>query len=639
MIKYSTKIENNKFVVNFDLTPKDIKCSRSNYTATHKGAGTTSRYGIWEGVKLVKVQGRVNTSSAWKNYGTNTKPSISTSNNGDTIQIKATYQIKTMGYHWQCKNGTYPFFYYGNVGGNPKRYSKGHFTDSKPATPDNNLYNIHALVPKDWKHVGSDWSDWAYKHGQATQNWAIDSGKYEQRNANVEAATSSNGWISDSNLKQQWRKSCMFTFQKEFTLNIKSSGIIKDATTPVLTVHAAKGDSGKITVKYQDKNKCKGHIKIKAYCKDKTADVMTYSNSTHFSNGVQKDITVDFMKLFGESYRGNDIKYEAWAQNDYKKESKSTGKKGGHRFNGRPSIPTGLFVKGEKDIIYNNVIFSWNASTDPDKDSLTYDIHLIANSENGTKIKDLTIATKVKTLNYKYSIANDPDNCNYKFKVRASDGQLTSNWSDELNFKKGAKPTGSIALISPDIDDTNLYCNRPRFVFTGYDGKSIFIVNINGKNYDSKNNSELFTINKNKVMFCKDIAEEKIKISGHMKNEYGNSASSATYNFIIKNLNYNIKEGEIITGNSIDTIVKTIKDKLKAYKTDINLQQFEPKITLIKANDYNKCYNALKAINDRINNAINTDTFDVTMQSQLVNVGDYNDDVLWNKLIQDIKNI
>ena len=639
MIKYSTKIENNKFVVNFDLTPKDIKCSRSNYTAIHKGAGTTSRYGIWEGVKLVKVQGRVNTSSAWKNYGTNTKPSISTSNNGDTIQIKATYQIKTMGYHWQCKNGTYPFFYYGNVGGNPKRYPKGHFTDSKPATPDNNLYNIHALVPKDWKHVGSDWSDWAYKHGQATQNWAIDSGKYEQRNANVEAATSSNGWISDSNLKQQWRKSCMFTFQKEFTLNVKSSGIVKDATTPVLTVHAAKGDSGKITVKYQDKNKCKGYIKIKAYCKDKTADVMTYSNSTHFSNGVQKDITVDFVKLFGENYRGNDIKYEAWAQNDYKKESKSTGKKGGHRFNGRPSIPTGLFVKGEEDIIYNNVIFSWNASTDPDKDSLTYDIHLTANSENGTKIKDLVIANKVKTLSHKYSIANDPDNCSYKFKVRASDGLLKSNWSSELAFKKGAKPTGSIALISPNIDNSILFCNRPRFVFDGYDGKSIFVVNLNGKEYNSRDNANMFTVGGNKIMFCTTITDTVIKISAYMKNEYGKSGISRTYVFEYKNINYDIKENEIATSVSINNIIDIIKTKSKAYKTAVNIDNLTSKQSVITAKEYNACYNILKAINDRINNMINTNVFDVTMSSNLVNVGDSNDDALWDNLIKDIKNI
>lgn len=638
MIRYSTKINNNKFVVNFDLTPQDVKCSRSNYTAVHKGAGTTSRYGIWEGVKLIKVQGRVNSSSAWKDYGTNAKPSISTSENGDTIQIKATYQIKTMGFHWQCKNGTYPFFFYGNTDGNPKKYPKGYFTDSKPATPAS-LYNVHALVPKDWKHTNTDWSDWAYKHGQSTKNWAIDSGRYEQRNANVEQATSSNGWISDSNLKQQWRKSCMFTFQKEFTMNIKSSGIVKDATTPTLTVHATKGDSGKITIKYHDKYKCKGHIRIKAYCSDKAVDFMTYSNSPYFSDGVQRDFNVDFVKLFGEQYRGNDIKYEVWAQNDYKKESKSTGRKGGHRFNGRPSIPTGLFVKGEKDIIYNNVIFSWNASTDPDNDSLTYDLHLIANTQGGTKIKDITIATKIKQLNYKYNIANDPDNCNYRLKVKASDGLLYSNWSNELIFKKGAKPTGSLSLICPNIDDTIVYCNRPRFVFNGYDGKSTFVVNLNGQEYNSKDHANMFTISGDKVMFCTKITSSIIKIDAYMKNQYGKSSVSRVYNFEYKDITSNIKEEDIMTAFAINTIINIIKTKLKAYNTNFTMDNLMSKESFILVKDYNACFNALKSINDKINNMINTNTFDVTMLSKAVNSGDINYNNVWNNLIQDIKNI
>ena len=44
-------------------------------------------------------------------------------------------------------------------------------------------------------------------------------------------------------------------------------------------------------------------------------------------------------------------------------------------------------------------------------------------------------------------------------------------------------------------------------------------------------------------------------------------------------------------------------------------------------------------LNRRINNMINTNVFDVTMSSNLVNVGDSNDDALWDNLIKDIKNI
>lgn len=46
MIKYETSIENNHFYVRFNLSPQDVQCSRGNYTATHRGAGTTDREGI-----------------------------------------------------------------------------------------------------------------------------------------------------------------------------------------------------------------------------------------------------------------------------------------------------------------------------------------------------------------------------------------------------------------------------------------------------------------------------------------------------------------------------------------------------------------------------------------------------------------
>lgn len=46
MISHSTSIVNNKCRVTFNLRPKNVTCSRSNYTATHIGGGTTARKGI-----------------------------------------------------------------------------------------------------------------------------------------------------------------------------------------------------------------------------------------------------------------------------------------------------------------------------------------------------------------------------------------------------------------------------------------------------------------------------------------------------------------------------------------------------------------------------------------------------------------
>lgn len=99
MIRYKTRVENNKFYVKFELYPQDVKCSRANYTATHKGGTGSYRSDIWEGVELYKVYGRVNSSNPWVDFGKQDNPEIYTHENGDSIQLRAIYRIKTMGYH------------------------------------------------------------------------------------------------------------------------------------------------------------------------------------------------------------------------------------------------------------------------------------------------------------------------------------------------------------------------------------------------------------------------------------------------------------------------------------------------------------------------------------------------------------
>lgn len=639
MIKYTTSIENNLFYVRFNLSPKDVTCHRSNYTATHKGAGS-SRQGIKEGVELHRVYGRVNASNPWVDLGTNATPALHTHQNGDTIQLKAVYRIKTMGYHWQCTNGSLPFFYYGNIGGNANRYVHGYFTDGSPAAPSNSLHSIHAMVPVDWKHIATQWSDWAYTHGKNSENWAIDKGRYEQRNANVESATSSNGWISDSGYKQAWRKSCMFIFEKEFTVDVKSSGIVKDASVPEISVQAVKGDSGRVTVKYIDKYNSNGRLWLRAYCNDKQAEILTYDNSPIFANGNTKEFNINFVETFGENYRGNDIQYEAWAKNSHDKQSAGTGKKGGHRFNGRPSIPNGLFVKGHnKNVIYDDITFSWNASTDPEKDSLTYDLHLTTISAGGTKVRDSIIATKVNGLSHNYNIINDNDNCSYTLKVRAHDGLISSDWSSPLEFTKGAKPTGAISLVSPEVDNTNLYCTRPRFVFKGYDKKSNFIVIFNSKEYSSKTNPEYFTIENDKVMFCVNNTSPTIRISAYMKNDYGQSDKSAEYSFKFVDAASSITEGEYSQVVAVNELIGYVKDKAKAYNISTSVDGLTARETVIKATYYNALVKSLKAINNKINNIINTSNFDTQMKSEEIKPGVLNDDLLWNKLIEDIRNI
>ena len=95
MINHSTSIVNNKCRVTFDLSPKSITCSRSNYTATHVGGGTTARKGIWEGIELVEARIKVG-NKPWVSYDTTETISIDIDENDVTVQAEGLYSLKTI---------------------------------------------------------------------------------------------------------------------------------------------------------------------------------------------------------------------------------------------------------------------------------------------------------------------------------------------------------------------------------------------------------------------------------------------------------------------------------------------------------------------------------------------------------------
>ena len=165
------------------------------------------------------------------------------------------------------------------------------------------------------------------------------------------------------------------------------------------------------------------------------------------------------------------------------------------------------------------------------------------------------------------------------------------------------------------------------------------VVVLNGIEYDSKKNADLFCLKDDKAIFKKNLdGITNIKIQAYLKNEYGTSDKSAIYTFTRKTPFENVQEDNIIKAIDIKAIQNQIINKAKAYniKSDIEIVSRD---NYIKAKDYNSCVDCLKAINDSINNIINNDIFDVTLISKKVAVGDYPDDVLWDNLIEDIKNI
>lgn len=641
MISKTTKVVNNKFQVNFNFKPSNITHTRQNsrgtYKATHAGNGTTSRQGIWEGIEIVEVWTKIG-DNAWRSHGTSSSVTVETSSNNIIVQGKAKYRLKTMGYHWNDLTGQYPFFWYGNVSSNPNKYRLGYFTDSKPSRPSNEHY--YCVVPPDWTYVSCAWSDWAYKHANATKNWAIDKGRYEQRNGNYESASITNGWISESNLKQMWRKSMMFNFEKQYTTSVTSSGISTSPNTPSLTVPWAKGDKGKVTVKYTDNAGVAGKILLKAYCNNKTAEVLNYSNSWTFKNGESRTIDVDFFNAFGETNRGNDVYYEAWSKNNLGYECKtSTGRVGVQRYNGRPSIPTGLAIESDDNIIYNKIKFVWNVSKDPDNDTVVYDVWLKITSKEGQVLKDDYIAKGINSLSLNYDISNYPDEAMLSVKVRSNDSLITSDWCVPVEGAKGSVPKGSIVLLSPSVSETNLYNKRPRFIFDGYDESSEFIVVINNKEYSSIKNQSLFVKNKNKIMFKPNFdLEEKIKCYGYMKNEYGKSKSSMIYDFTIKKPLEDILEDNIITAKVVSDVQSLMVDFGKAFNKKMDYIPAN-KDMYITAETYNTCYKFLNTVANNINNLMPNSAFNYDLSCGPVEVGQLNDDLLWDKLVEELNYI
>lgn len=641
MITRTTSIVNNKFQVTFNFQPSNIVHSRTNakgtYWATHYANGTTRRQGIWEGIEIVEVQTKVGW-NAWRSHGTSKTVTVEASDNNVEVQARAKYRLKTMGWHWNDFTGTYPFFWFGNISNVATKYRKGYYTDSYPSPPGNE-HSVCA-VPPDWSYVNCQWSDWAYNHGNSTNNWGYQKGRYEQRNGKHETARENNGWISESNLKQMYRKSMMFNFEKTYTNSVVSHGIAVNPETPELTVHYAKGDSGQVTLRHIDRSGSSGKLWLRAYCGNRAVDIDTFNSSGTFASGSSWTYNIDFNYYFGENYRAKDVYYEGWTRNMLGYDSPSTGRKGVHRYNGRPSVPTGLRIESANGIIYDKVTFRWDSAWDPDGDSVVYDVWIKLTTKDGQVLKDDCIARALNSLHMDYDIAHIPEEAVISVWVRSSDNLITSEWSAVAEERKGAVPKGSLVMIAPCLSG-NLYNTRPRFAFGGYDGESEFIISCNGTEYSSSRHSNLFTKSKDKIMFKPNFdlpTNKQFECFAYMRNKYGNSRKTPIYKFTIKIPTENITEDDIITASNVKDVQALINDLGVVYNEKFAYTE-ATKGGIITANIFNECVEFLQYLNNIINNIIPTSTFDYTVKSKKISPGDINDDMLWDNLVAEMKNI
>lgn len=291
-------------------------------------------------------------------------------------------------------------------------------------------------------------------------------------------------------------------------------------------------------------------------------------------------------------------------------------------------------------MLYDTITFSWQASTDPDGDSLYYQLYLTARDANGSILKNDFISYKVVDTSFNYDISSFPDKTSFVFKVKASDGRITSDWSKEVSFQKGAKPASTIALVSPVLADTDIYAIRPRFAFSGYDGESTCVVELNGTTYDSINNSNMFTRSSSRFMFKPNfnLKDGKVTIKAYLKNAYGESKHTQIYNFTKKTASENIVEGEIIKAIPVKEVQSIIKNLCKAFKIETGIVDVD-KNNYYSAKTYNDCFNSVKQVNDYMNNLIPNNIFDYNLTTREVIPGEVNDDLVWEQLVLDIINM
>lgn len=639
MINVSSWLENNstKFVAKFTCQAKDVWVG--DYK--HPASGTTSRQGIWEGVKLVNVKYK-DEHGVWRDNGANWETYVSAGHDGAVLECKATYEIWTMGYPGR----SYPFLYFGNYSKNKKKYMKGYFTDAAPQWPDN-VWG-YAKVPTDWWQHYIGWSHpggnsvndhWCYKHAMIAGGETWKDNCYEYRNGTN--GNGANGWTSESGSKpQETRRNCFFVFRKEFHTSITSSGIVLKPNIPSLEVYGAKGDSGQVKLTHWDPAGRGARVWLRAHCNGGHADIDNYNSSGHFGNGSSYTYTVDFNRAFGEGYRGHDVYYEAWVKNDAGFESDSTGRKGTQRYNGRPSIPGGLKVAGRNNRYYDWLTVSWDKAWDPDGDNVVYDIWARIITPNGSWIHDAIISIGQSNMHYDYDMSHLPDNTKIGWWVRSSDNLITSGWSNEVWITKGeaAKPADSLY----PINNTTLYNKRPRILIgKGSNANNTVVVNWAGTWFDNKTHSHLFSRNdsSNTIVFKPDrdmsIGENTIKVK--LRNEYADSSENSVKFNIAENINKD--NYKILNLGDINKLRANINNLRKAYGFKEYKFKDIAKDVIVDNEHYNEYIESLKEVNDFINSFDSNNSFDIGLELNTVKDYDYITKEQWVNIINKLEQI
>ena len=417
---------------------------------------------LQEGVKCVKIQYRYNNGS-WTVYREN-KNGLSEKEcelvwtfdqPGETLEIKCTYQVWTMGHPYK----DVPFMWFGDDTG-LYNSGKNQFKQETVAPPqrgwagmDNwtSTKNSGTNQNAGWKIKTVTWfrpnstshsTNWAYLHAQywnkekSVNPWkSTYKCEYWKSGMNHELGM---GWTGNvtGRSPQTSRKTIWWNFEKTYSDKVTSSSDIvtkpEPLTNPTVTLKAANnlkvvdsnnvlnGIKGSVTVTYKQKEGKVGHVNIYAVTTDENGKAKTIkvTSDKDIAVNTPTTITYDFSKC--GFLRGKSIAYYAEAYvideeyNNTKRYGYSSGKtfddctaNGKHYYNNQPPAPTSFSVKDNGDLTKQAPLV-WSSCKDPDGHAFTYYIYVCReDSTKNTNSVTLYCPDK-KTVKYyqKFSVSS-----------------------------------------------------------------------------------------------------------------------------------------------------------------------------------------------------------------------------------------
>ena len=422
---------------------------RRQSDGTYKKAGI--RYNLFEGIKCTKIQYRKN-GGTWSTISdskgissTNLKRTFTSTKNGDVFEIKATYQVWTMGSPFR----NVPFMWFGTKTG---LYNNGanRFSQSAPANPgrgwsgmNNYEKNNNGGTDKNssWKIVNYSW--YQPNSTSINTNWSYLHAKNYYAGTNLESGgkkTTSNGWLSTYSCEkwlsgmpygtnmgwtgnvsgiapQNTRKSSWWTFEKTFTDSFTVSGVVEKPDplsnpTVSLTVinnlttkdsnGKLNGIAGNVQITYRQSNNVDGRYKIYAYQQIDDKQVSTLVATGSIGNNRTQTINIDFTK-FDSLKRSKNIAYYAIAEtqdSEYNtvrngKSANSTMwteliKSGTHYYNDEPLYSSNFYA--DKDD--TSIKLNWNVCSDSDGHAVSYRIYICRDISKYSTNKTTTIRIK-----------------------------------------------------------------------------------------------------------------------------------------------------------------------------------------------------------------------------------------------------